>query len=172
MMNDTSKRYGAVTMVFHWGMAVLIGWQMLKFFDRIDDGKHWIGQTLVPWHISIGSLLLALIAARIVWVASQRARPAHNPATAFAAKAGHFLLYAAMAAMPVTGVLKMIGGGYGWTAFGVQIVAKGDKLPWAASIGALHVPVAWWLLALTLGHIVMALWHHFFRQDDTLRRIV
>ena len=171
MTNDTSARYGAITKVFHWSMAVLIGWQMLKFFDRIDDGEHWVGKTLVPWHISIGVLLLVLIAARVIWVWSQRVRPAHDPAMAWAVKTGHFLLYAAMVLMPVTGVLKMLGGGYGLTAFGLQIVAKGDKLPWAASLGALHVPVAWTLLALTLGHIVMALWHHFIKSDDTLRRI-
>lgn len=171
MKNDSSTRYGSVTLIFHWGMALLIGWQMLKFFDRIADGEHWVGQTLVPWHISIGSLLLLLIAARIAWVATQRVRPVQDPAMAFFVKAGHFLLYAGMAAMPVTGILTMLGGGYGWTAFGVEIVAKGDKIPWAASIGSLHSPIAWLLLILTLGHIGMALLHHFIKKDDVLRRM-
>lgn len=46
-------------------MAVLVGWQFLKFFDRIAEGEHWVGQTLVPWHISIGTLFLLLIARSI-----------------------------------------------------------------------------------------------------------
>ncbi len=60
-------------------MAVLIGWQFLKFGDRIADGEHWVGETLVPWHVSIGTLLLALIVLRMVWAFSQRGqRPQHE----------------------------------------------------------------------------------------------
>lgn len=172
MKNDNAARYGSITRIFHWGMTVLIGWQMLKFFDRIADGEHWVGQTLVPWHISIGSLLLLLIAARLVWVARQRVRPAQDPATAFLVKAGHGLLYAGMALMPVTGILTMVGGGYGWTAFGVEIVAPGAEIPLAASIGSLHSPIAWLLLILVVGHIGMALLHHFVKKDHVLRRMI
>ena len=39
MTNDSPTRYGSVSRLLHWGMAALIGWQMLKFFDRIDDGE-------------------------------------------------------------------------------------------------------------------------------------
>src|SRR5690606_10321685 len=134
---------------------------MLKFFDRIADGEHWVGQTLVPWHLSIGTLLLLLVAVRIAWAARQRVRPAQEPAMAFVVRAGHVLLYAGMAAMPITGILTMIGGGYGLTAFGIEIVAKGDEILWASSIGSLHSPIAWLLLILTVGHIGMALLHHF-----------
>src|SRR5690554_5777661 len=82
-MNDSKERYGALTRFFHWGMGLLIVWQFLKFFDRINDGEHWVGQTLVPWHISIGSLLLVLIVLRILWAVGQRKnRPEQDPATA------------------------------------------------------------------------------------------
>ena len=38
-----------VLLIFHaWGMAFLITRQALKIFDRIQDGEHWVGQTLVP----------------------------------------------------------------------------------------------------------------------------
>ena len=173
MIEDSKARYGKVTMAFHWGMAALIGWQLLKFGDRIAEGEHWIGQTLVPWHLSIGTLLLVLIVARLFWVASQRRyRPAHDPATAWLVRAGHGLLFAGMLAMPVTGVLTMVGGGYGLTAFGLELIAKGDKVAWASAIGVLHSPVAWTLTALVIGHIAMALFHHFVRRDDTLRRML
>jgi len=33
-----------------------------------------------------------------------------------------------------------------------------------------HSPLAWALAVLTVGHIVIALFHHFIRRDDTLRR--
>src|SRR3546814_5101441 len=63
---DSKERYGRISRFLHWGMALLIGWQLLKIFDRVADGEHWIGQTLVPWHVSIGTLLLLLIALRTV----------------------------------------------------------------------------------------------------------
>lgn len=173
MNSDSPDSYGAVTKAFHWGMALLIGWQLLKFGDRIAEGEHWIGQTLVPWHVSIGSLLLVLIVARVIWTISQRGQhPPHDPAMRVLIKAGHGLLYAGLILMPLTGIMVMIGGGHGLTAFGIQLIAKGEKIPWAQSIGSLHSPIAWVLAAMIIGHIVMALFHHFIKRDGTLKRML
>ncbi|MGO1501467.1 MAG: cytochrome b [Marinobacter sp.] len=170
---DSKERYGRVSKIFHWSMALLIGWQLLKFADRIAEGEHWIGQTLVPWHISIGTLLLVLIVLRLLWVATQRhQRPIQNPSTAKLVKAGHSLLYAGMLLMPLAGIMVMLGGGHGVTAFGFEIFAEGEKIAWAAALGALHSPMAWILTALIIGHIGMALIHHFIRRDDTLKRML
>ena len=173
MINDSKERYGSVSKILHWLMAVLIGWQLLKFGDRITEGEHWIGQTLVPWHVSIGTLILGLIVLRILWVISQRQhRPRQNPATALLVKVGHGLLYAGMLLMPITGVMVMLGGGHGLSAFGVGIIAEGEEIAWAASLGSLHSPLAWVVAALTIGHIGIALIHHFFQRDDTLTRML
>jgi cytochrome b561 len=172
MVRDSRKRYGSITRLFHWGMTLLIGWQMLKFFDRISEGEHWVGQTLVPWHLSIGTLLLLLVVARIAWVAAQKVRPAQNPATVLFVRIGHGLLYAGMVLMPLTGVSAMVGAGYGWSAFGLQIVPQGDEVPWMATVGSLHSSIAWVLLVLVAGHMAITLLHHFALKDDTLRRIV
>src|SRR3546814_5531346 len=51
MITDSIQRYGSVTRFLHWGMAVLVATQFLKFGDRLGEGEHWIGQTIVPWHI-------------------------------------------------------------------------------------------------------------------------
>lgn len=172
MINDSKERYGSVSKGLHWLMAGLILWQFLKFFDRINDGEHWVGETLVPWHISIGTLLLVLVVVRIFWALSQlKQRPSHDPATALAVKAGHLALYLSMASLPVTGALTMIGNGYGMKVFGMQLVAKGAEIPWAASIGSLHSPLAWLTLLLVAGHVGMALLHHF-KGDDVLRRML
>lgn len=172
-MNDSKERYGSVSKTFHWLMALLIGWQLLKFGDRIAEGEHWVGQTLVPWHISIGTLLLVLIVLRLLWVTTQRhQRPVQNPATAKLVKAGHGLLFAGMLLMPVTGALTMLGGGHGLTAFGMAIFAEGAEVAWAASLGSLHSPLAWGLTALIIGHTAMTLIHHFIQRDDTFKRMV
>jgi cytochrome b561 len=153
-------------------LNTLIGWQMLKFFDRIEDGEHWVGQTLVPYHISIGSLLLLLVIARLVWIARQEVRPAQNPATVLFVRIGHGLLYACMVLMPLTGISAMVGAGYGWSAFGLTIIPGGNEVAWLGTLGNLHSPIAWTFLILLAGHVAITLLHHFVLRDDTLRRIV
>ncbi|AFN77989.1 cytochrome b561 [Stutzerimonas stutzeri DSM 10701] len=173
MIPDSKERYGTVSKWFHWLMGGLIIWQFLKLGDRISEGEHWIGQTLVPWHVSIGALLMVLIVLRIFWASSQlKQRPLHDPATAFVVKAGHLALYVGMLLLPITGLLTMIGNGYGLKVFGVQLVAKGPEIDWVATLGSAHSPLAWIMVFLAIGHIGMALLHHFVKRDDVLRRML
>ncbi|MCC2595077.1 cytochrome b [Pusillimonas sp. MFBS29] len=174
MTNDTPQRYGSISRIFHWGMALLILWQGMKFFDRINEGEHWVGQNLASWHVSIGALLLLLIVLRIFWAASQKNnRPVQDPATATLVKSGHFLLYACILLMPVTGILYLVGAGYGLNAFGMQLIAEGPEIPWMSGIGStLHSPLAWLLLIMIVGHIGIALIHQFVKKDDVLSRML
>lgn len=177
MNNDnTIARYDGVSRLVHWGMALLVGWQFLKAFDRIDEGEHWVGQNLASWHVSIGTLILLLVAFRLAWAFKQRhSRPQAPPppVITFLAKAGHFLLYAGLVLLPLTGIAILIGNGYGLTAFGIDLVAGGAELPWLAGVGgALHSPLAWLLLVMIVGHAGMALVHHFVKKDNVLRRML
>lgn len=173
MLDDNSKRYGTVSRIFHWLMALLVAWQVLKLGDRIADGQHWVGQVLVPWHFSIGFLLLVLAVLRVAWALRQRRqRPPHAPGTAFLVDSGHVLLYALLLLMPTTGILYMVGSGYGLTVFGMQLVEKGPEIAWAASLGSLHPPLSWLLVTLVAGHIGIALIHHFFKRDGILQRML
>ncbi len=172
MITDNAERYGTISRALHWLFAVLVLWQFMKFFDRIGDGEHWIGETLVPWHISIGVLMGVLIVVRVVWALSQAShRPSHEPPIKYLAHAGHILLYAALVIMPVTGMLYMVGEGYGVEAFGVTLIAEGEEVEWMHTVGELHEITAWALLFLVIGHIVMGFYHHFARRDGTLKRM-
>lgn len=173
-MNDSKTRYGIISRLFHWGMAALILWQFMKFFDRINDGEHWIGVNLASWHIAIGSLLLILIVLRLIWAVSQKNnRPEQDPATVVLVKAGHGLLYLGMLLLPITGAMIMVGKGYGWSPFGIELVARGGpKIDWMATLGSAHSLIAWSLLILVIGHAGMALIHHFVKRDDTLKRML
>ena len=173
-MYDSKERYGSITRIFHWGMALLIIWQFMKFFDRINDGEHWIGENIVSWHVSIGSLLLVLIVLRLIWAATQKNnRPEQDPSTAFLVKAGHGLLYLGMLLLPITGVMIMIGNGYGWNPFGRGLIARGGaEIGWLATLGRAHSLIAWSLLILVLGHAGIALLHHFVKKDGVLGRML
>ena len=173
-MNDSKERYGGITRLLHWGMGLLIVWQFMKFFDRINEGEHWVGENLASWHISIGSVILVLIVLRMLWAASQKNnRPEQDPATAFLVKAGHGLLYLGMLLLPITGLMIMIGNGYGWSPFGIQLVAgNGPEISWMATLGSVHSLIAWSLLILVVGHVGIALLHHFVKKDGVLKRML
>lgn len=174
MSTDTHERYDTITRIFHWGMAILIAWQFLKFFDRINDGEHWVGETLVSWHLSIGFTLLVLVILRLIWKARQKDnRPENDPDFAFLAKAGHVLLYLAILVLPITGMMYIKGRGFPVNIFGTQLFAgSGVETDWMIAVGGLHSPIAWALLILTIGHIGMALVHHFVKKDSVLRRML
>lgn len=176
MSRDTKQRYGTLSRLLHWGMAVLVFWQALKLFDRINDGEHWVGQNLVPWHISIGTLIGVLIVLRVFWALRNQGNrpPGPPPATlGLLAKAGHVGLYVCLVLMPATGISIMVGNGYGLEAFGLQIVPAGPEIPWLATFGGvIHSPLAWLLVLLVIGHIVMALWHGLVRKDGVLQRML
>lgn len=173
MNRDSANNYGRVTRVLHWSIAVLVLLQFTKFADRINDGENWLSETVGPSHISLGVLLLVLAAVRIGWALSQRGqRPPQEPGPLAAfVKPGHFLLYATLLLMPIVGILAMVGGGYGVEAFGVTLLPEASEVGWAGALGSLHSPMGWFLAALVLGHVVAALYHHFIRRDDTLRRM-
>ena len=176
MSRDTRQRYGTISRVLHWTMAVLVVWQVLKLFDRINDGQHWVGQNLVSWHISIGTLIAVLIVLRIAWAL----RNLHNrppapppPTLGLLARAGHVALYVGLVLMPLTGISIMVGNGYGLEAFGLQVVPAGAGIPWLADFGGVvHSPLAWLVVLLVIGHVVMALWHGVVRKDGVLQRML
>jgi len=127
----------------------------------------------VPWHVSIGALLLVLVIIRLLWAISQRdQRPMPESDLATAVKVSHRLLYTGLVLMPITGIMAMLGGGHGIKVFGLQLVAKGEEIGWAEILGSLHSPLIMALTILIVGHIGMALFHHFIKADDTLRRML
>jgi cytochrome b561 len=173
MHNDTPSHYGGITRFFHWAMAVLIVLQFMKLGDRIDDGEHWIGENVVPWHVSIGATILVLAVLRLWWTLRQRAHRPQPEASPKMVKLGHALLYACMLLMPLLGVAALLGGGYALTFFGINVVAETEtEIPWLAAVGSLHSPIAWLFVVLVIGHIAAALFHHFVRRDRTLLRML
>lgn len=173
MLQDSPDRYGWMTRLLHWSMAVLVLLQFTKFGDRVGDGDNWFSSTIGPWHTSIGTLLLVLVVVRVGWALSQaRRRPRHDPSTALFVKAGHALLYAGLLALPILGVLVLVGGGYGHAPFGIGLIAEGAEVAWARVLGSLHSPLAWLLAIAALAHAGIALYHHFVVRDRTLRRML
>ncbi|MEM5398401.1 cytochrome b/b6 domain-containing protein, partial [Staphylococcus gallinarum] len=69
---------------------------------------------LVAWHIGIGTSLLAIFAARLVWVAMRRSPGPvdQHGALRFLAAAVHVLMYSLLLLVPLLGWLNASGRGW------------------------------------------------------------
>jgi cytochrome b561 len=170
---DNTNRYGLVTRIFHWGMAALLFWQFASVIAHAFFEKTAADQFLWSTHKPVGFLLFILIVLRVLWALINRAR---RPASlSLAATLGHIALYALMFAVPGAALLRQYGSGRTFEAFGLTIFEgfSSDKIEWMLNIGNnFHGNLGWLLIALSLGHIFMVVWHKYSKTTvDVLPRM-
>lgn len=172
---DTPSRYGVITRALHWSMALLFLWQFAMVFAVSAYGRDSFIGSFGRWHGAVGTLLLLLVTLRAVWALLNRAsRPPHQAGLiGRLALAGHFALYGLMAVVPALALLRMYGVGRPFAPFGVPLFpgtgVRNETL--MAPANALHSNLAWLLLALIAGHVIMALVHRLYWRDDVLQRM-
>jgi cytochrome b561 len=100
-----SERYTRVAIVLHWAIAVFIIFNLLS--GLITGALPWSLQIVVlPAHISSGITVLALTVVRVAWRLINDPPPypaGMKPWERHTAHVAHFLLYAAMVLMPLSG---------------------------------------------------------------------
>ncbi|MGB6103564.1 MAG: cytochrome b [Pusillimonas sp.] len=173
---DTESAYGSVSRLLHWSMALLLGWQFFGMIVKLSIGRSPLTAFLVGTHRPIGLLLLALCLLRILWALfNARRRPAYAGTVAGRlAWSGHIALYVLMLTIPALGLLRQLGSGKAFSAFGIEISRDtGIEIPWmTAPADLLHGLLAWCLLALIAGHVFMVLVHRYILHDGTLARML
>lgn len=172
---DTPEAYGRITRIIHWALAGLILWELTGMSLRLLLGRTPLVSFFVGLHQPLGSVIFVLVILRITWAFMNRGnRPPHGAdMLGRAARAGYIALYALMLIVPLLGMLRAWGHGRGFTPFGLEVfAATGVRIELAvAPANAVHGVLAWTLLALISGHVVMAFVHHFAMRDGTLFRI-
>ena len=171
-------RYAPVQRRLHWLMAVLIALGYLAieqrgFFERGTTARYAVVQS----HYWIGLTVFVLVWWRIV----QRRRfgaPAITPALpgwqAMAGTLMHVLLYVFFIAMPIMGLATAWLDGKSVFLPFTDIALPALLAPnehWAKTLEDLHGQVGeifYWVIGF---HVVAAIYHHFIRRDDTLRRM-
>lgn len=173
---STIKSYDAFTRLLHWVMAALLFWQ---FGGLIAEGIWGETPLIKAWtatHGSIGLIILVTAIIRVTWAIIQRPRrPAYSAnLSGTAARSLHAIFYAAMLIIPFVALLRSIGSGRGVKFFGTELLAStGQKIPaLMAPANAVHGLLGWTLLALILGHIAMALFHHFGLKDGVMAKML
>ena len=176
-LKNTDARWGAVSQLFHWVIVVLIlvmAYIGLTMGD-LPNGPRKIN--IYALHKSIGLTILALVVLRVLWrVYAGAPAPVHGtPAwQQRIASATHFLLYALLFAIPLSGWVLNSSAGYPLQWFKLfnlpAITGRSDSVHEAAE-GA-HELLFWVLVVLVLAHAGAALYHHVFQGDATLARML
>ena len=177
-LKNTADRWGSVSQLLHWTIAVLIlgiGVVGLLMGELPRSPKYFWVYTM---HKSLGLTVLALVLVRIGWrlYAGAPAPVAGTPRWQVRlSSAIHGALYLLILAMPMSGWLYDSASGLRplrW--FGqVQVpkLAAPDEAL-AASAHGTHQWLFWLLVALVIGHAGAALYHHFIQRDSTLARML
>ena len=170
-------RYGRVAIWLHWGIGVLLLAEIAfgLLLDEIAPRGTPARAGVINLHKSFGIVLGVLIVVRIVWRLGHAPPP--WPATMSArrqraANLGHVALYVCMVVAPLAGYLGSNFSKHGVRFLGVAIPPWGPDWPAAYSfLVALHDASAYLLLALTIGHVAMALKHALIERDGIFARI-
>jgi cytochrome b561 len=169
------RTYSRTAKVLHWLIALLIVAQLVIGWTMPHVGKGTLPVGEIGWHVTVGVLIMLLVALRIV------VRVARPPAGApravgrvdWLGQGVHALLYLLMVVVPVLGWANASSrdwavGLTSWLEL-PRIMPVGSKL--GHDFGDLHGNLAVVLAVLIGLHVLAGLYHHFVRRDDTLRRM-
>ncbi|TVO58864.1 cytochrome b [Denitromonas halophila] len=132
---------------------------------------------LYSWHKWAGVTLFLLILFRLGWRLTHPVPTlpgTMSPALRLAAGAAHWVLYALMLAIPLSGWLMSSAKGFQTVWFG--LVPLPDLLAKDAALGDtlkdVHEALNFTLLGLVVLHTAAALKHHFIDRDSVLTRML
>ncbi len=179
---NTLVKYGSFARLLHWSVAILVlvdlvlgvvGSRIPRTAETVDFLK-----LLYSAHKTIGVLVLGLAVVRVVWALTQpHPVPLHpeRKLETFAAQTAHWLLYAAIFVLPLSGwIMHSAEVGFApiWWPFGQDLpfVPKSEDV--AHSAGMVHWIAGMVLTATVAAHIGGALKHAFFDRDETLERML
>src|SRR5260370_16181047 len=177
MLRNASDSWVAAATLFHWVMAVLILAQIALGLMAANWGLSPAKIELFFWHKSTGMLILALVGLRILWGLANPTPELPAGMAAWeraAARLSHWLLYALMIALPVTGWIVNSASNVPFRIFWLiplpAIVAP-DK-PTADLFELVHGGLFTLFALVLVTHIGAALRHHFVKRNTVLVRML
>lgn len=168
--------YSGFAKSLHWIVALCVlttipvGVAMNRITGDLANG-------LFNFHKSLGILILILMTVRIIYRLAKGVPP-HEPGLpaffVFAGNVTHWALYILLIAMPISGWVANSAYGAPTPFFGLfnlpSLAAKNEVL--STQIFGVHRWMGYAIGALIAMHIGAALFHHFIRGDNVLRRML
>lgn len=174
---NTVIGYGWPALLLHWVIVVLVITQyvIVNMAESADSRMEVF--VLFARHKSIGITIFALAVIRLLWrfINTQPDLPMKTPQwQRVVARFTHWLLYALIFALPITGLLGSAASNFPVSWFGLftlpALIGPNEAL--ADVLHDVHGLFAGCLAALALLHLLAALKHHFFDRDNVLRRMI
>lgn len=168
-------RYTPLARFLHWTIAALILFNLWLGFFRKSLPPEW---QAMPVHKSVGLTVLALTVLRIIWRVTHPAPPLPGALPRWeqaAAQLTHWLFYALMLIVPLTGWIMSSAGDRPLSWFFLFDVPKFGVEKGGALYGFSHEAhelLPWLWVGLILLHVAAALRHHFVLKDGALRRML
>lgn len=184
--SNTSDSYGSVTRTFHWLTAILVismiplGIIAHDLALQIEAGTSSDlerARFLFSLHKTIGVFIFFVALARILWaLTNPKPKPLHpdRRAETFLASLVHWLLYASLVLVPLTGWFHHAAtSGFApiWWPFGDDLPFVPESAQLAETFASLHIIFERVLALSILLHIAGALKHHIIDKDATLKRM-
>lgn len=169
------NRYARSQIILHWLtlLMVILTYAAMLLKDSVPDD---MASLLKNLHFNLGLSVFLLMFIRL-GLRRRYATPATTPSLEgwqeWGAKIFHGLLYALFLALPVLGVLTLAYGGKEWALLGWQVpqfVMPDPAL--RRIIKSAHEVLANTGYFIIGAHALAALYHHYLRRDDTLRRMM
>jgi cytochrome b561 len=173
-MTEAVLHYNRVARLLHWTIGTLIIVNLLLGIFHDPLGKLF---PAMPIHKSIGFLVLLLGLFRLAWRLTHPAPPLPASVPGWervSSQTLHWIFYALMIAMPMTGWTFSSAGKNPLTFFFLfdipkLAVEKGSAL--AEGTHTAHVVLGFTWAVLLLGHVGAALRHHFILKNGVLTRM-
>ena len=173
----TEPRYTSVAIALHWLIALMI---LVSFSVGLYMADLSLSPTklrLYSWHKWAGVTIFTLVLIRCLWRLTHAAPPLTGAMPRWqrtAAQASHYLLYALMIAIPLSGWLMSSAKGFQTVYFGVlpipDLLEKNKEL--GETLNLLHTSLNYTMIVVVIAHAAGALKHHFIDKDDILRRML
>lgn len=169
-------RYTATAITLHWLSALLIIAAFVLGVVMVDMKISPTKLQYYSWHKWLGITVLGLVALRLLWrlFHPAPALPLQTPRwQVLAASAGHWMLYALMFAIPLSGWAFSSASGYPVVYLGQfplpDWVPKDKAL--AGQLKDVHELLTAILMWVVAGHFAAALKHQFVDKDGLLARM-
>lgn len=169
--------FDPVIRFLHWLTLFLVATVFVLAFSVRFAASSEEARTLVQMHRSFGVTVWIVTLGRLVWRQFSRFPdwPADMPqAMRFAAHWSEYALYGFLLAQPILGILHTNAHGDRVNVFffGQLPALIGRNTPLAKWFLEVHQSVGFLLLGLIALHALAALYHHFWRRDDTLHAML
>ena len=168
--------YGVVAKILHWLIFLLLAAQYAIGSIMPHIGRKTLNEGWVNWHFSVGAAILFFMVIRLIWrlLHPVSSHPLLSPWEYILSLFTHWALYALVLMMALLGWAAANSRGWEVKLFGLvtlpQLAPNGSE--WGHQAGDIHNILVYVLLGFIILHVGAALYHHFAKRDDVIRRML